>query len=157
MPRKPLSNGRPTKVVDWEQVDKMLEYHMSGAQIASYYTMHPETFYKKVQEKYDIGFTEYQQSRRNSGKKRILEAQFKKATVNMDSALLVHLGKHICDQDEKDYKKEKEEERESVRDIAIMMKGLDPTFKSDTDIPIPPNSDGQDCASSSDDIKKCDH
>lgn len=98
---------RPEKPVDWERVDQMLMHGSLGTEIANVFDMHPETFYRKVQQEFKIGFTEYCAKKRSKGDYSIREAQFKKAVNKLDNTMLIWLGKQRLGQ------------RETHSDIAI--------------------------------------
>jgi hypothetical protein len=51
--------GRPRKPIDWKRVDRLLMAGCKGTEIAPHFDMHYETFYRKVEKKYKVGFTEY--------------------------------------------------------------------------------------------------
>lgn len=96
---------RPEKKLNWEEVDEFLSTGCLGTEIAAYYDMHPETFYRKVQEEFNIGFTEYSQQKKQIGDALIRRAQFHKALgINKDgdNTMLIWLGKQRLDQKEPD-------------------------------------------------------
>jgi len=91
--------GRPEKLIDWDLVDDLLMAGCLGTEIASNFDMHPDTFYRRVEEKKNIGFTEYCQQKRSKGKSFIRKKQFDKA-LEGDNTMLVWVGKQLCDQKE---------------------------------------------------------
>lgn len=88
--------GRHEKQIDWDLVDEMLEAENTGISIASEFNMHADTFYRKVQEEFNIGFTDYAQSKRAKGEDNIKLAQYRKAigaSKKGDTTMLTYLGK----------------------------------------------------------------
>lgn len=51
--------SRPEKPIDWDKVDKLLLAGCHGTEIAPHFNMHPDTFYNRMKERYNLGFTEY--------------------------------------------------------------------------------------------------
>lgn len=84
--------ARPTKDLDWDQVDHMLAAGCHGTEIASYFDMHPMTFYNKVQETHNVGFTEYCALKNPKGDALLRLKQFDGA-LEGDTSLLIFLGK----------------------------------------------------------------
>lgn len=95
MPRKkiPKRAGRPEKPIDWELVDKLLLAGCLGTEMAAHFDMHCETFYRRVEEKYLMGFTAYCSEKRSKGDSLIRQVQFSKA-LKGDNTQLVWLGKN---------------------------------------------------------------
>jgi hypothetical protein len=91
--------SRPEKKIDWKLVDKLLMAGCEGTQIAPHFDMHYETFYRRVQEKYGMGFTEYCALKRYQGDSFLLDKQFQKAREG-DNVMLVWLGKNRLKQTE---------------------------------------------------------
>jgi hypothetical protein len=79
--KKEVSNpvGRPEKPIDWIIVDEMLEAGCLGTEIASKFDMHPDTFYKKVEETKLMGFTAYCSSKKVEGVNNIRLQVYKEA------------------------------------------------------------------------------
>lgn len=98
MEKKPIT--RPQKPIDWELVDELLEAGCLGTEIAPYFDMHHETFYRRVQEKYGISFTEYSSEKRSIGDSLIRKVQFDKAVKDKDTSMLIFLGKVRLEQRE---------------------------------------------------------
>lgn len=99
MPRKPLESKKITKPlipIDWKKADDLLTAGCHGTEVASYFGMHPETFYDRVKIEKGIGFTEYSSKKKSHGEALIRAQQFKKAlgqTEEGDNTLLIWLGK----------------------------------------------------------------
>lgn len=88
--------ARPEKPIDWEIVDQFLEAGCNGTQIAAHFNMNPETFYRKVESTYKVGFTEYSSQKNQYGEALIKLAQFNKAigkSKKGDTTLLTYLGR----------------------------------------------------------------
>lgn len=74
-----------------------------GTEICPHFDMHPDTFYRKVEERYSIGFTELCRIKREQGDSLLRETQFYKAigeTDVGDNTMLIWLGKQRLDQRE---------------------------------------------------------
>ena len=91
--------SRPEKIIDWELVDKLLIAGCHGTEIAANFGMHPETFYKRVVDKFEIGFSEYLQLKRSQGDSLLRNAQFEKA-LEKDNTMMIWLGKQRLGQKE---------------------------------------------------------
>lgn len=95
--------GRPEKVIDWDRVDSLLIAGCLGTEVASYFDMHPNTFYDKVLEKKGICFTEYSAKKKQTGESLLREQQYAKAigaSKEGDNTLLIWLGKQRLNQSE---------------------------------------------------------
>jgi hypothetical protein len=91
---------RTEKHIDWDRVDELLEHSCLGTEIAAYFDMHPNTFYDRVLNKFNITFTEYSSKKKQKGNALIREAQFKKAVKKLDNTMLIWLGKQRLGQRE---------------------------------------------------------
>jgi hypothetical protein len=91
--------SRPEKIIDWDVVDELLMAGCPGTDIAAYFGMHPDTFYKRVMAEYDMGFSEYLQQKRSSGDCLLRKSQFDKA-LDKDTSMLIWLGKQRLGQKE---------------------------------------------------------
>ncbi len=91
---------RPEIPIDWKRVDELLEAGCYGTEIASVMGMHCDTFYRRVELHYNVGFTEYAAKKKASGDSLLREAQFKKAVKKLDNGMLVWLGKQRLHQRE---------------------------------------------------------
>jgi len=85
--------SRPHKHIDWEKVDRLLQAHTPGTEIAASFDMHPDTFYRRVEEEYGMGFTDYCSQKRNKGKNNLRLAQLKNA-LEGNTSMQVWLGKN---------------------------------------------------------------
>ena len=91
---------KPKASINWDEVDELLEAQCSGTEIAAYFSIHHDTFYRAVEEKYGIGFTAYKQSKSDKGKGNLRLAQYQLA-LQKDRGMLIHLGEHILEQTKK--------------------------------------------------------
>ena len=89
--------GRPIKVIDWDEVDKMLVAGCNGVQVAAYFDMHPQTLYDRVQIEKGVVFTEYSSKNKEKGNALLHATQFKVA-LDKDKTMLVWLGKQRLNQ-----------------------------------------------------------
>lgn len=92
--------ARPKSKIDWSKVDDMLEKQCEGTEIAGALGMHPNTFYNRVQYEFDVGFSEYKQQKRESGKSLLRKKQFEVA-LEGNTTMLVWLGKQYLQQTDK--------------------------------------------------------
>jgi len=90
--------SRPPKPIDWKRVDELLIAGCLGTEIAANFDMHPDTFYNRVKEKYDMGFTEYSSEKRAIGNSIIRAVQFDEAVRKRDRGMLIWLGKNRLSQ-----------------------------------------------------------
>ena len=97
--KKVTENGPPQKFIDWERVDHLLMCGCPGTEIAASFDIHYDTFYRRVQEKYGIGYTQYSQSKRMTGHALLREVQMKKA-LSGDNTMMIWLGKNLLNQKE---------------------------------------------------------
>ncbi len=101
--------GRPRIEIDWDEVDQLMMAGCFGTEIASVYGMHADTFYRRIEEKYNVSFTAYLTEKHASGASLLRKQQYLKAlgkTEEGDNTLLIWLGKTRLKQVEH---KEKEE------------------------------------------------
>lgn len=92
--------SRPKIPIDWKRVDELLEAGCLGTEIAAFFGIHPDTFYGRVESKYDMGFSHYSAQKKSTGEALIREAQFKKAVKKLDNTMLIWLGKQRLGQRE---------------------------------------------------------
>lgn len=87
------------KTIDWKIVDRMLEAQCPGTQIASYFGMHPGTFYDRVKKEKGMSLEEYAALKNNCGKNNLRLAQYKTALAG-NVSMLIWLGKQHLNQKE---------------------------------------------------------
>lgn len=95
--------SRPEKNIDWHKVDQLLLADCMGTEIAPHFDMHPETFYRRVEEKYGMGFTQYCAEKKKSGDS-ILRAKQYEHALKGNITMLIFLGKVRLKQREEDTK-----------------------------------------------------
>lgn len=110
--------SRPEKQIDWKKVDAMLEAHCNGTEIAAQFGMHPDTFYKRVEKEYNMGFSEYFQQKKATGKSNLKFAQYKKA-LGGNTSIQIWLGKNWLGQRE-----EPKEEKEFDGKLSVLLDKL---------------------------------
>lgn len=91
--------SRPEIPIDWKLADELLESGCLGTEVAARFNMHPDTFYRRVEEKFGMGFTAYQQIKRCDGMANIKHKQYQKALTG-DNTMLVWVGKTYLGQKE---------------------------------------------------------
>ncbi len=104
--------ARPEAEIDWEKVDELLISGCLGTELASFFGVHPNTFYRRVEDYYNVSFSEYSQQKRSTGEALLRHHQFQKAlgiTKKGDNTLLIWLGKNRLGQ------KESHEEKQSPK------------------------------------------
>lgn len=95
--------SRPEKPINWILVDNLLEAGCLGTEIAAHFDMHPNTFYDRVSQKYNMSFTEYSTQKKQKGESLLRATQFAKAigqSSKGDNTLLIWLGKQRLGQKE---------------------------------------------------------
>ncbi len=99
--------SRPGVIIDWDKADDLLTAGCMGTEVAAFFGIHPETFYRRVEEQFGIGFTEYLQKKRSKGDALIRAQQFAKSiglTKKGDNMMLIWLGKNRLNQNDNDQK-----------------------------------------------------
>lgn len=94
---------RPLIPIDWNKVDELMMAGCLGTEIAAFFCMHHDTFYRRVEEQYGVSFTQYIQQKRQSGDSLLKAVQYAKAvglSDKGDNALLIWLGKVRLEQKE---------------------------------------------------------
>lgn len=97
--------ARPEIPIDWDRVDYLLQAGCLGTELAATFAMHPTTFYRRVEEKHSMSFTEYLQQRRANGDAAIRQKQYEKAlglSETGDNTMLIWLGKNRLGQRNED-------------------------------------------------------
>lgn len=115
--------GRPIVKINWDEVDAMLYAGSPANEIADSLGIHRNNFYKRCIKENGVDFTTYVQEKRSKGNALLRLAQYRKAigkTKEGDTALLIHLGKHMLGQVDK-----------SVNNTDKAFEEIDPT-KRDT-------------------------
>jgi len=113
--------SRPEKHLDWSVVDKLLQAHTPGTEIAASFDMHPNTFYRRVEKEFNCGFDEYCAQKRSKGKNNLRLAQLKNA-LEGNTSMQVWLGKNWLGQ--KDEPKDEKEMDAPVAEALIRLLGV---------------------------------
>lgn len=105
--RKPT--GRPPGPVpieiDWDRVDRLLEAGCHGTEVAAYFGIHEDTFYKRVEQEKLMGFSAYSRQKKCRGDS-LLRAKQTEVAMKGDKTMLVWLGKQRLGQKENTDNKE---------------------------------------------------
>lgn len=89
--------------IDWKKVDDLMVSGCPGTEIAAYFGIHPDTFYKRVEKQYNMGFSAYLHEKRSKGEALLRAKQFAKAlglSKDGDNMMLIWLGKNRLGQKE---------------------------------------------------------
>lgn len=135
------TGGRALIPIDWEKVDTLLLSGCNGVEIAAHFAMHPDTFSRRLEDHYGIGFTAYCYEKRKQGDSLIKHTQFMKALGKSDkgdNTLLIWLGKNRLEQ--RDTPKEDIISPESVQQFNALMKQFQ-DLQSDRNIDETNNND----------------
>ncbi len=106
MPKAPVPNqpkrkpGRPHSIIDWNVVDNLLIAGCIGTEIAARLGIHAETLYLRCEQDKKIGFSAYQQQKKELGDTILRSAQFKKAASGYNT-MMIWLGKQRLHQVDK--------------------------------------------------------
>lgn len=92
--------SRPKTTIDWGKVNKLLKAQCDGVGIAGILGIHPNTFYRLVEEEFKISFSEYSAQKKGEGRELLKEKQFQVA-MDGDKTMLVWLGKQYLGQSDK--------------------------------------------------------
>ncbi len=106
MPKKPTGrpNGRTKILIDWDYVDKMLESHCTGVEIASHFGCSQRTFYDRCFKEKGITLQEYSSQKKAVGDANIKLKQMQLALKGSGNvSMLIWLGKQRLGQKENPY------------------------------------------------------
>lgn len=95
-----MALGRPKADIDWNQVDKLLQAHCSGAEIAAYFGLNKATLYDRCKTDNNMPFSDYSQQKKAKGNS-LLKAKQYSIAMRGDKTMLVWLGKQYLGQKEK--------------------------------------------------------
>ncbi len=105
MARKPPVEKRPANrpliPIDWKKANELMISGCMGTEVASFFGMSPDTFYRRVEDEFGVTFTQYLQEKRETGNSLLRTKQYQKA-MSGDNTLLVWLGKCRLKQREND-------------------------------------------------------
>lgn len=92
--------GRPTKIIDYDVLDRLCAIQCTGEEIASVLGIDYDTLNKGLKREQGIGFTDYFIKKSGSGKASLRRRQFELA-ANGNPTMLVWLGKQYLGQSDK--------------------------------------------------------
>lgn len=113
---------RPEIPINWEKVDELLMSGSPGTEIAAFFGMHEETFYNRVEKKFNTGFSVYAAEKRATGEAMLRLHQYQKAvglTKKGDNTLLIFLGKQRLGQ--RDNPQEKTVSEDVMKAFELLM------------------------------------
>ena len=89
--------------IDWDIANQLLAAGSPGSEVAAHLGMHPDTFYRRVEQEYGVTYTAYAAEKRSNGDALLRLHQYQKAlglTKKGDNTLLIWLGKQRLGQKE---------------------------------------------------------
>ena len=98
--KKKKSGGRPKIIIPWDTVDKLLQAHCTGTEVAAHLNIHPDTLYLGCQKEHNMGFSEYSRQKKESGVSLLKATQFKTA-LKGSVPMQIFLGKNYANQKDK--------------------------------------------------------
>ena len=90
--------GRPLKVINWTEFDKLCEIQCPLSEIASWFDCTEDTIETAVKREKGLSFSDYYTQKRGKGKIALRRRQFQKAVVDGDNTMLIWLGKSYLEQ-----------------------------------------------------------
>jgi len=96
-----MAAGRPKKIINWDEVDYLLEADCEGTEIAAHLGMHRNVLYERCKTEKKCNFSEYLQEKKSKGNSLIKVKQFEAAVKDKDKTMLVWLGKQRLGQKDK--------------------------------------------------------
>lgn len=91
--------GRPQAIIDWDNVNRLLEIGCSGIEIGAMIGLHQNTIYDHCLKKFGIPFSEYSKQKYAKGDASIREAQYNNA-ISGNTSMQIWLGKNRLKQSE---------------------------------------------------------
>lgn len=92
--------SRPEKIINWDEVDRLLIAQCKGTEIAAHFGMHPDTLYDRCKRDHKVGFSDYSQQKQARGRALLRLQQFHQA-MRGDRGMLIWLGKNYLNQRDK--------------------------------------------------------
>lgn len=93
--------GRPTKKVNWEELDAMCEIQCTGVEIAGVFGISYDALADAVKREKKMTFAEYYEQKSAPGRKSLRRKQWELA-MKGDRVMLIWLGKQMLGQSEKE-------------------------------------------------------
>lgn len=90
--------ARPHKEINWDVVEKLIEYGSSGIEIAAKFRIQPDTLYRRFKEEYGCSFQDYKGATHEAGKADLRAMLWAKTLNNKapgNAQLLLHMSKCI--------------------------------------------------------------
>lgn len=102
-PKKPSTRAErvaenPRKLLDWKQLDLLLQMHATAEEAAAFFSMSVDTLDRRVREEHGITFAEYATPKKALGRMSLRRAQFVTAVNQKNVAMQIWLGKNLLDQ-----------------------------------------------------------
>jgi len=86
--------GAPKKEIDFDELDKLLEFHCTLEEVAGWFRVSPDTVERRIREKADKTFAEYSAEKEGAGKTSLRRKMWQVALKgNGHVALLIFLSK----------------------------------------------------------------
>jgi len=98
--KKKGKGGRPKIVIPWDKVDKLLQAHCTGTQVAASLNINPETLYRACEREHKVGFVVYSGQKKESGVSLLKAIQFNTA-LKGSIPMQIFLGKNYAGQKDK--------------------------------------------------------
>jgi len=98
--KKNKTSGRPPIIINWGKVDKMLQAHCTGTQVAASLSIHPDSLYRACEKDHKIGFAEYSRQKKETGVTLLKVTQFQTA-LKGSIPMQIFLGKNYANQKDK--------------------------------------------------------
>ena len=93
-----IKNESAGNSINWARVEQFLEAQAPSSAIAGRLGITPDALYKAVRERFDMAWTDYAERFTGAGKAEILLAQYEEGVKKRNVQMLIHLGKHYCEQ-----------------------------------------------------------
>ncbi len=87
------SMGRPPKPIDWDEVNKLLEFHCTGEECAAFLEMSYDALQTRTKLDKSMTFAEYSEIHIGKGNVSLRRTQHKVAVHDENVQMLIHLGK----------------------------------------------------------------
>ena len=94
------AGGRPRKVIDWEQVQKLISINCTQLEICDFVGCDRETLDNHCKEIFGVSFSDFFNQKKGSSKWRLRKIQFALAEQG-SAAMAIFLGKHLLGQTDK--------------------------------------------------------
>jgi predicted nucleic acid binding AN1-type Zn finger protein len=92
---------KPYAKIDWGKVDEMCKIQCTGEEIAGVLNIDYDTLNAGCKRERSMGFSDYFAQKAMGGKSSLRRAQFKAATEDGNSTMLIWLGKNMLNQTDK--------------------------------------------------------